>query len=398
MNIIPTAITVPKDVTQEDLTLAKQFSGQQAGICYMPQTYAELAAQTDTAISRFQRVTQEGHHSVAEHVYITVLFESCSKLFAMLLNNVQAYNTSEKSGRYTIMGNNDLYKKWLNIFDSLYKETYPQLKESLIKKLSMENARYIISVLDKNTTFSYTTSIRMWNYILNWSKNLIDLINEKKDNRLSPLVSELSDMNNKLSKCLEIDTITDIKSGSFDLLLNFDKNAELYREYINYGKSHWGLTYSATYASSFVALAQLERHRTIKYHAMIPETASFYIPSILHSKEELKEKWIEDAKTVVFPGAQMLDVIEIGDVDRFLLKCTERLCGAAQEEIQNITISEFKDYYFAAQNLDWPEKSLVLNKLQSLTQNNRILTKCEYLGNCSRPCSFMKEIKTKLIL
>ena len=47
------------------------------------------------------------HHSVFGHDYISLYFEGIPKIIAMMINNEKDYNTSEKSGRYTVMFGNE---------------------------------------------------------------------------------------------------------------------------------------------------------------------------------------------------------------------------------------------------------------------------------------------------
>lgn len=76
-------------------------------------------------------------------------------MLAMVLNNEKQYNASEKSARYTNIGESPnisalekkLYTKWIQIFkDEIAKEYGDQFNEKKIEKLAQENARYFVSV------------------------------------------------------------------------------------------------------------------------------------------------------------------------------------------------------------------------------------------------------------
>lgn len=207
-------------LTQEQLEVTKTFSGKNAGICYQKGKYfGTSVSDPDKAHKRFGVVANTNHHSIADHVQIEVLFENISKMLAIVLNSLQDYSTSEKSGRYTEMTGNsereqELYNKWLMIFRRRILELYPDIDDSTLMKLmsdnghsdvivkngelnnntmadsddvhinllkelkgnsslpsiklSQENARYILSVFTKSTTMGYSTSLRQWNYIYDW--------------------------------------------------------------------------------------------------------------------------------------------------------------------------------------------------------------------------------------
>lgn len=221
MDFTVTGLTVEtRGMTKGQLEQAKIFSGKNAGICYMGESYFDSeVTDPDKALKRFKSAVGRTHHSIADHVRVEVLLEGVSKMLAIVLNSLQDYATSEKSGRYTVMTGNselecNLYKKWLHIFkkrvleiepdidddalmnlmkkaghddviiengdlsngnmsddDECHQEVLAQCKknESLPStKVAQENARYVLSVFTKSTTLGYSTSIRQWNYIYDW--------------------------------------------------------------------------------------------------------------------------------------------------------------------------------------------------------------------------------------
>ena len=226
MDFTVTGLTVEtKGMTKEQLEQAKVFSGKNAGICYMGESYFDSeVTDPDKALKRFKSAAGRAHHSIADHVRVEVLLEGVSKMLAIVLNSLQDYATSEKSGRYTVMTGNselecNLYKKWLHIFKKRVLEIEPDIDDdalmSLMKKaghddviiensslsngnmsdddechqgvlakckrdnslpsmkVAQENARYILSVFTKSTTMGYSTSIRQWNYIYDWCQKYI---------------------------------------------------------------------------------------------------------------------------------------------------------------------------------------------------------------------------------
>lgn len=232
MNFTVTGLTVEtKGMTDEQLEQAKIFSGKNAGICYMGDSYFDSAV-TDPkkALARFVSTSNNNHHSIADHVRVEVLLEGVSKMLAIVLNSLQDYATSEKSGRYTIMtGNSErecaLYNKWKEIYEKRILELHPDINDRALyekfnkrypnsgyvvnfgklvgldpkldsktldeasryfydelvndvnlpsKKTAQENARYVLSVFTYSTTFGYSTSIRQWNYIYDWCMKYCD--------------------------------------------------------------------------------------------------------------------------------------------------------------------------------------------------------------------------------
>ena len=213
MNFTVTGISVETEgMTAEQLEQAKIFSGKNAGICYMKDSYFNSAVtDPDKALTRFSSTCKNAHHSIADHVQIEVLLEGVSKMLAIVLNSLQDYSTSEKSGRYTEMtGNSDkeveLYNKWKDIFRLRLLEINPSMDDIMLMKLmakaghddvivtngkldnnsmadyddehkrvlteckknislpsvklAQENARYILSVFTRNTTKGYFIHIQ----------------------------------------------------------------------------------------------------------------------------------------------------------------------------------------------------------------------------------------------
>ena len=81
-----------------------KLSGHAAGVCYMPNNFEALLNEPiEKTFNRANRTKTQQHHSVFAHPYITLSLEDIPKGLAMILNNEGAYNTSEKSARYTKM-------------------------------------------------------------------------------------------------------------------------------------------------------------------------------------------------------------------------------------------------------------------------------------------------------
>lgn len=81
---------------------SKLFSGKVAGVCYAKEGYRKLENEdVEKTKRRISMTMDNGHHSVYDHVTITLNLENIPKILAMVLNNEHQYTTSEKSARYT---------------------------------------------------------------------------------------------------------------------------------------------------------------------------------------------------------------------------------------------------------------------------------------------------------
>lgn len=214
-----------------DLDKLKLFSGRNAGVCYLDGTWDSNKIQNNIkSLKRFYNVINRGHHSIADHVKITVEFEGISKMLAIVLNSLQDYATSEKSGRYMSMRGSSkeechLYDKWCGIFQKLILEKYSWYDDEFLtkqyreltglndfivkdgklynsgsvdtkndlfnsalksanlpsKKIAQENARYMLSVFTRETVMTYTTSLRQWNYIYDWCQKYMSQFTKDKN-------------------------------------------------------------------------------------------------------------------------------------------------------------------------------------------------------------------------
>lgn len=376
-----------------DLEQLETFSGKAAGVCYMKDSYfGTTVSDNDKAKSRFDRISQTGHHSIADHTFISVLFEDIPKVTAMVLNSIGFYNTSEKSGRYTVMNckdnsefkkNYELYEKWNSIFNTLIKEYDSNIDDKLREKLSLENARYMLSVFAPSTTMVYTTSLRMWSYIRQWCERYIIAWN------LSSLDLVKSEFNLKLLECIK--ELYDCLSQSFmysdKLIDNKGNNFKFLAKQTNYNiwqtEECYSDCYMIQYKSSFADLAQQQRHRTLDYFMCFDGTGiiKYYVPKILRGTEYEKE-WTEDLESVsnTFPIATLVDVVETGTITNFMLKCDERLCGRVQLETMDTVRMNL--YKFERQ---WHKSPFMQQQLEKHFRDGKVVMKCGNI-NCKEPC------------
>lgn len=340
--------------------MCSEFSGKNAGICYMADSYdSQKVSGESESLKRFTNTIISTHHSIADHCKVTVLFENVPKIFAMIMNSFRDYATSEKSARYTVMENlpedeSNLYNKWREILKNVL-VMRNDVPEKQAEKLANENARYFISIFSPATTFSYTTSIRQWNYINQWFKELVE-VNTPKDGKDMVLISGLFYERLKpwlleFSKLFEStfvynDLIQDPKGRRIDFIpqLYPDTSLPLYE------KNYYRDAYCVHYHVSFSSLAQLHRHRSIQYiinDLRSMEEPAFFVPDFLSSDESLTTEWLDDIRSVKdnFPQGLVVEVVELGTIGNFLLKCDERLCGRAQYETMACVSNVLRGFY-----------------------------------------------------
>ena len=143
------------------------LSGKAAGVCYMPDDYAENGIQDEVkALKRAAGNSESGHHSVYEHGQISFVIKT-SKMMAMVLNSLGVYTTSEKSARYTKMQPEtelelELYNKWKKKVQDLILSYYPNTDDAILntrlcKKLGIEKKKLV-----KNNIIEVSSFCELW--------------------------------------------------------------------------------------------------------------------------------------------------------------------------------------------------------------------------------------------
>lgn len=355
-------------ISKED---AINFSGKSAGICYMPDSLDTLFSEPDEKTERRAKGTlASGHHSVFGHVTYNLALEGIPKILAMILNNEKVYNTSEKSARYTKMEpsekEKELYEKWIEIYQNVIKEKYPEIDDKKVKKLAMENARYLISVFTPATIMEYTVNFGQLNYIVHWFENFI---RDAEDTIFNTKLKKVFEEFNEQVKDLIVPELnSDAKGRTFSLFAKRKRDEE------------FGENYCVNYQGTFAQLAQAQRHRTLCYEISIPEQHKYFVPPIIRNTQFEKE-WINDISSLdtEFPQGLMLDINERGTVENFVMKCQERLCGAAQLEIA-LQTKEILDKYL---NSTKDTRKEIYEHLLPYSKGAR----CTFPGfKCTLPC------------
>ncbi|MDR0964833.1 MAG: FAD-dependent thymidylate synthase [Clostridium sp.] len=345
----------------EDLVL---LAGKAAGVCYMPDDYMQNGIQdAQRAMKRAQMTAKSGHHSVFDHGNITFLLET-SKMMAMILNSVGFYTTSEKSARYTTMKpqtfkEQSLYEKWTDRIQSEILRVYTDMKEKDAQKLAGENARYFISVFTP-TVMEYTVSFRQAHLIHAY---LLRLYQETKD-AANAFYRQVGEEARQLAYALHE------KLGDFALPDYKNQQFRFLEAIANVGhttakKEVLGDSYTMVYMVSFAALAQLQRHRTLRYTMFFdgdPYQFGFYVPAIVEYAG-LTREWTKDMKEVAatYPQGLLVRVTEQGIFEDFALKCKERMCGRTQLETMRATMSAMRKFHSAKNLLSEANTDLLLS-------------------------------------
>lgn len=350
---------------------AINFSGKSAGICYMPDSmdtlFSEPAEKTE---KRAKGTLNSGHHSVFGHVTYNLSLEGIPKILAMILNNEQDYNTSEKSARYTKMEasekEKELYEKWITIYQKVIKDEYPEIDDKKVTKLAMENARYLISVFTPSTIMEYSVNFRQLNYIVHWFENFIRDAEDTAFNvKLKKVFKEFID---KVSYLIIPELNADAKGRTLSLFAKRTRGTE------------FGENYCVNYQGTFAQLAQAQRHRTLTYEISIPEVHNYYVPPIIEGTP-LEEEWLTDISSLdsEYPQGLLININERGTVEKFIMKCQERICGAAQLEIALQTKETLNRYMENTKDA----KKEIYEYLVPYSKG----TKCTFPGNkCTLPC------------
>ena len=427
-------IGITKQITQDELPELKVreemqiFAGKAAGICYMPDDYFSKAFDdNEKSINRSKRNAVNGHYSVYEHGHINLIIKT-SKIMAMILNSLNLYATSEKSGRYTVMKpetelEQEMYVKWKNVFVELITPFYEKyLTEKEIDKLAMENARYMISVFTP-TVMEYTIPYNRAILTCGWLYELADTIETFVDEHpmVLPKISKYDYFYDRVKD--ECNELADLISGQIGITKNdhilddhkkigiefFRTFGALYKANMNGKESvdmlskfkfdndnineYFGDVYTSRYKASFAELAQGERHRTLHYSMELPERLNPYIPKIIRGSA-YEVEWTRDFDKLIsnkiIPQGTLVDIVEQGRFVDFVLKCKERLCSRAQLEIMEITRDQLTRFTHYTGNLSYANRALLEGMIIRPKNGNGdvvVKSRCNFPGyKCKEPC------------
>ncbi|MFA5484756.1 MAG: FAD-dependent thymidylate synthase [Candidatus Pacearchaeota archaeon] len=335
---------------------AKRYVQNHARICYSEKNWDELLNESFMP-NLVGSLIKRGHHSPFDHVFLNYYFDGIEKSLAMIFNNQGIYTTSEKSARYTVMKNvpkeqKRLYEKWDSWFLSEINKRFPEddfhslyhkkksSEKNIAEKLSQENARYMTSVFTP-TKMTHSLSWRQANILFYLFNDFIQ-DNENSSDEFKGRIAEAMKDYTKSETIKKWIVDEDKIKMKGDIPLNFFKEPV---------EEHFGKdVYSTNYLASFASLAQLQRHRLIKYSVSSGfekgALNGFYIPRLVEASGK-KDEWLDDLYSISkndFPQAQLLNVGERGFRENLPAKVEERECGLAQLETARVVDSLLESY------------------------------------------------------
>jgi len=366
------------------------FGGHAAGVCYMQDTFDALRAESPERTAKRIKLTKEnGHHSVYDHMNITLYLENVPRIIECLLDNERMMTSSIKSGRYTRHAlperEGQLYDKWMDIFKGLIRDKYATgsnsnkfFSESRIEKLAQENSRLLSSAFTL-VYMVHTLSYRQLNYVYGFIR---DFIAKKTDNDFrNKLKPYLADLLKKLDETGYIDKD----------LTNNGKNRELSLFNNNVVQEYFGDVYATRYNISYAIYLHTNRHRTLKHwiaDVPAPKDLEFYIPEILNDDKKLYKQWLADLDSLRenYPQAMLVDASEMGNLDDFKLKLYERKCSVVMIETMRRTNDTLRKYVSAL-------NAMGRNDLDVYLSGSRCTWKDLY--KCPSVCGFADGINEK---
>ncbi|MCL2771124.1 MAG: FAD-dependent thymidylate synthase [Firmicutes bacterium] len=365
------------------------FGGHAAGICYMKGTFDELRAEPiEKTTKRSVGCKKMGHHSVFDHLTISMYLEDVPRVVEVMLDNERWMTSSVKSGRYTVHSvagiEKELYEKWLEIFKSQIKETYNKpghekfFTETRIEKLAMENARYFTSSFTL-VSFMHTMTYRQFNYVYGFISDFIKTHEKTKNTFIKKTIPYFIELLKQFDQTGYVDTdLVGNQKGRVLSLFNPRKVQE-----------YFGDVYVASYPVSYATFLHLNRHRTLKYsidYIPEPKDLQFYTPELIVGTK-YEAQWQKDMKRArdVFPQAMMVTATEIGNFDDFLLKVIERKCSVVLLETMHNTNNLLNRYVKGLEKTKHPRTE----ELKSYTRGSRCTFKSY---KCEFPCGFKEGV------
>lgn len=409
---IPHGRSEEGEFLQYDLYMNRIVAGLMGATCYMPHSFEKLNQKSAEQVLKIAEIVEgNNHHSTFGHSFLTLEISGIPKALAMILNNEHDYNTSEKSARYTIMKDVEpkqqkLYEKWTKIFKDEIEKRYPSGGNAFFdqdgkktQKLAQENARYMISVFTP-TNMVYTVSFRQLNYLAHWFEYQISHPDNAFYEALGGHMQEFVDFckNNHLYS----DKISDNKGRN----LQFFGDGVLKEFYSN--------SFQGCYKMSYACLAQAQRHRTLDYHISnltfkndFAKNNEFYVPPIIADNDGLKNEYLEDISSVAYalPQGTLIDVVETGTLENFILQAKERLCACAQKEIRDLVYSQAKTYCnqlrldarvceIAGEGEKVAQYEKYIRELENILRGAR----CKSGYKCTSPCGFKEGVELESLV
>ncbi len=223
---------------------------------------------------------------------------------------------------------------------------------------------------------AHTISLRKLNETINsYERSLKELPDTKLNAMIKNYMQEF--LNSELVQSLRVPNLRHKSNKLTNLIADRDDYSE-----------EFGENYSVNYAQTFAYLAQAHRHRTLNYNIQPlsdnPDDLGFIVPRIIVDKPELASEWERDIREVAendIPQGTMIQIHENGNVEEFIWKAYERLCGRAQWEIMDRTKKTLDKYISATK-----ETNPAVHKKLSQYENG---PRCTFPNHqCDSECAY----------
>ena len=369
-----------------------RFGGMAAGVCYMAHDFATLCAEDESKTFRRVEMTKtNGHHSVYDHATITLYLHCIPRVLEGMLDNERYMVSSVKSGRYTLHplpeDEQKVYDKWLVKFEKLirdeYQQTYPQyFTDNKIKKLAMENARYLTSCFTM-VSMLHTVSYRQLNYLYGFFSDYAEKIAKSTNSFEKQLHPYIVEFVKQLQKTSYVDEAL-TRNGK-------GRQVSMFRE--RPVTEYFGDVYATNFRCSFAVYMHLNRHRTLKYYMQTPcepQKLEFYVPELIADKPDLRAEWLADLDCLRehYPQAMLVDVSEMGNLEDFILKAIERKCSSVLLETTRVVNGVLNKYQTALTAIGHPGAQ----QLATMQKG----AKCTFPNfKCPSPCGFALGVNEK---
>ena len=357
-----------------------EYIGRIANVCYMKGDIDEVFSQDEeSAVKRAIGCLDNGHHSVFDHVTITLSVTGLDKISACVLNSIGLYATSERSGRYCEFKglsekDETLYRKCKNKIEALLSDKDVTNREKTT--ICNENARYFISSFATNCEMIYTINIRTMGYLVQKIRQL-DHSNLKYFEHSLVILREFA---SKLENIMQNAVKRPIVSNKPEEITFFrDSLSSSMKEVHSDAEYLVGDTYHSIYNCSIAALGQKVRSRKLELSISL-ENEEYYCPQIVIDAD-LKKEWEEDMRSIsdLLPQGRIVRVSEIGRVsDFFIYQVAERICSHAMYETFKLVEKQAYSLRHSIIGKDFFIKD---------EESVRLKKKCEICKGCSTPCN-----------
>ena len=339
-----------------------RIAGLGAGKGSLEAVFAEDISKTQR---RIKQVKSALRSDVFEHNVITISLVGIPKILAMMLAAEKQCSVSGMSFadvEENLTGKEKvLYQKWVDIFKNRIAKSLSGTASTItaprMESIARYYSEYLLSVFTK-TNVILSCNYKSFNYLIAaFERFLLEENKGEIETRLVPFVEEIETKLREMPY-YDVDLVKLSRVSGASLFANGRKSEE-----------YFGDVYSVSYKASLMALAESQSYRNVSY-SFNYEDVEYYIPEII-AGSSFAELWISDLKELEknIPQANIVDVIEVGVFDDFVLKYETRKSDKPIE-MESIVDNVFKKYEYALRMKIHPraEELIKYNKTNSDNQ------------------------------